>query len=106
MRRKYLWRGGRWAELDLDAPRPKPVAPMIMRDVEPYRSVITQEVIGGRRQHREHLRQHNCIEVGNEMPRMAQTPLPPVKHDVERAMQASPEVHAAARAASERGGSI
>lgn len=103
---KYIWREGHWLELDQDAPRPKPVAPMIMRDVEPYRSVITREVIGGRRQHREHLRQHNCIEVGNEMPRMAQTLLPPVKHDVERAIQASPEVHAAARAASAKAARI
>ncbi len=95
---KYVWRDGHWRELDLDAPRPKPIAPMIMRDVEPYRSVITREVIGGRRQHREHLREHNCIEIGNEVPKLNPTPLPPVRQEIERAAQASPEVHAEVRA--------
>lgn len=41
-------------------------APFIVGDIAPYRSMITGEVIPGRRQHREHLRQHGCIEVGNE----------------------------------------
>lgn len=38
----------------------------VMRDIEPYKSTITGEIIGGRRQHRQHLRDHKCIEVGNE----------------------------------------
>lgn len=46
--------------------RPSTDAPMIMGDITPYKSMITGEMIQGRRQHREHLRQHNCIEVGNE----------------------------------------
>lgn len=40
--------------------------PFILDDIKPYRSMITGEMIMGRRQHREHLRQHGCIEVGNE----------------------------------------
>lgn len=40
--------------------------PQIIRDVEPYLSVIDKSVIGGRRQHRDHLKAHGCIEVGNE----------------------------------------
>lgn len=38
----------------------------VMGDIQPYKSMITGEMIQGRRQHREHLRQHGCIEVGNE----------------------------------------
>lgn len=38
----------------------------VMGDIQPYKSMITGEMITGRRQHREHLRQHGCIEVGNE----------------------------------------
>lgn len=38
----------------------------VIKDIEPYRSVITREVIGGRRQHRDHLKAHGCVEVGNE----------------------------------------
>lgn len=46
--------------------RPSSNAPYIMGDIQPYQSMVTGEMIGGRRQHREHLRQHGCIEVGNE----------------------------------------
>lgn len=38
----------------------------VIPDVEPYRSIVTGELIGGRRQHREHLRAHDLVEVGNE----------------------------------------
>lgn len=38
----------------------------IIGDIAPYKSMTTGEMIGGRRQHREHLRQHGLIEVGNE----------------------------------------
>lgn len=41
-------------------------APFIIGDIQPYKSMITGEMIHGRAQHRAHLRQHGCIEVGNE----------------------------------------
>lgn len=41
-------------------------APMVMADISPYQSQVDGSMIQGRRQHREHLRQHNLIEVGNE----------------------------------------
>lgn len=43
-----------------------PSGPFVMGDITPYKSMITGEIVQGRRQHREHLRQHGCIEVGNE----------------------------------------
>ena len=46
------------------------VSTQITPDVAPYRSMITGEVIGGRAQHREHLRRHGCEEVGNDKPDM------------------------------------
>lgn len=42
------------------------VAPMIMSDIAPYRSQITGEIISSRSQHRAHLKEHGCIEIGNE----------------------------------------
>ena len=59
-------------------------APFIVGDIAPYRSMITGEVIPGRRQHREHLRQHGCIEVGNEKltPRTPTTARDDVKRDI------------------------
>lgn len=44
-------------------------APMVMADIKPYQSVIDGSVINSRSRHREHLRQHGCIEVGNERPK-------------------------------------
>jgi hypothetical protein len=38
----------------------------IMMDIQPYKSMVTGEMITGKRAHREHLRKHNLIEVGNE----------------------------------------
>ena len=62
-------------------------APMIMRDIPAYRSAVTGETIDGRRAHRDHLRAHGCIEVGNDLPHAALRPdLPPVAQDIERAM--------------------
>lgn len=39
---------------------------MVIPDIQPYRSMIDGSMIEGRSQHRAHLKQHNCIEVGNE----------------------------------------
>ena len=44
----------------------EPVAPMIMPDIKPYRSMIDGSEISSRSQHRAHLRQHGCQEIGNE----------------------------------------
>lgn len=46
-----------------------PSGPFVMADVKPYQSMVTGEMIGGRRQHREHLRQHGLIEMGNDAPK-------------------------------------
>ena len=63
-------------------------SPMVIRDIEPYRSMVTGEMITGRRQHRDHLRAHNCIEVGNEKPK-AHTPeyVGGVAEDIKAAME-------------------
>lgn len=43
-----------------------PVSAYIMPDIAGYKSMQTGEWIPGRRQHREHLKQHRLIELGNE----------------------------------------
>lgn len=40
--------------------------PMVMPDIEPYQSMITGEMITSRSQHREHLKKHGYVEVGND----------------------------------------
>jgi hypothetical protein len=41
-------------------------APYVMSDISEYRSMVTGEIISGRKQHRDHLRAHGVVEVGNE----------------------------------------
>ena len=106
MRRRWVFRNGELVELDLEAVLPPRRGPYIMSDLAEYRSVVTREMITSRSQHREHLRQHGCIEVGNEMPRVSREEMPPVREDAVAALQASPERHAEARAASERAGKV
>lgn len=55
----------------------KIVAPMVTVDIQPYRSMITGEMITSRSQHRAHLKAHNCIEVGNEKIEPPKAPTPP-----------------------------
>lgn len=59
----------------------------VIPDIEPYRSMITGERIRGRAHHREHLRQHGCIEIGNERQETQPKPLPPVAPDIKRAIE-------------------
>lgn len=42
-------------------------APMVMPDIQPYQSMATGELIKSRSHHREHLRQHGLIEIGDEV---------------------------------------
>lgn len=39
---------------------------MVMGDIQPYQSMVTGEMITSRSQHREHLKRHSLVEIGNE----------------------------------------
>lgn len=52
-------------------------APMVMNDMEPYMSMATGEWITSRSRHKEHLKQHNCIEIGNETKYLKQSAMAP-----------------------------
>ncbi|MGR8921001.1 MAG: hypothetical protein ACU85V_15405 [Gammaproteobacteria bacterium] len=43
--------------------------PSVLPDIEPYHSTITGELITSRSKHREHLREHDCQEIGSEIPK-------------------------------------
>lgn len=45
---------------------PRAEGPMVMGDIQPYKSMINGEMITSRSQHREHLKAHGCQELGNE----------------------------------------
>jgi hypothetical protein len=62
-------------------------APMIMGDIEPYRNVVDGRLITSRSHHRQFLRDHGLIEVGNEkMTPRRPTAVPGLKEDIRRAM--------------------
>ena len=65
-----------WVREELDK-HTKP-GHQIMLDIQPYTSMVDGSMITSRSKHREHLRQHNCIEIGNE--KMQNTP-PPVQNN-------------------------
>ena len=43
-----------------------PVAPEVMPDIHEYRSMVDGSIITSRSRHREHLRDHGMVEVGND----------------------------------------
>ena len=45
---------------------PRTEGPMIMPDIQPYKSMKTGEMITSRSKHREHLQMHGLQELGNE----------------------------------------
>ena len=61
-----------------------PVAPIIMPDIQPYKSMADGSMITSRSHHREHLRQHNCIEIGNETMETKPTPVKDNRKEVLR----------------------
>jgi hypothetical protein len=63
-------------------------APMVIADIQPYRSMATGEMIGGRAQHKEHLKRHGLIELGNEKITPKKAPEAPtgIKADIANVM--------------------
>ena len=89
MRKRYIQRNGELIEVALNY-LPEPRTPMIYGDIKPYRSMIDGSEITSRSRHREHLRAHRCIEIGNETKHLQPKPLtspPGLKEAVIRATE-------------------
>lgn len=72
MRTTYVMRDGELVEKY--STQQESNAPMVMGDIAPYKSMIDGSMITSRSHHREHLRNNNCIEVGNESMETKVTP--------------------------------
>lgn len=71
---------GKWTLIPKEDYRPpEKRTHMVIPDLQPYKSMATGEMITSRRQHRDHLRRHNLVEVGNEKPNFS--PSKPRKRD-------------------------
>jgi hypothetical protein len=77
----------RWVQIDgvlvENGEQPVPEGLMVIGDLKPYKNMVDGKVIEGRRQHREFLKAHRLIEVGNEyakgVPQRKPVPLPPLR---------------------------
>mgnify|MGYP001564967467 CR=1 FL=1 len=89
MRRSYIQIDGVLYEKGTE-PQRESQGPMVMGDIKPYRSMIDGSEITSRSKHREHLRAHGCIEIGNEtkylQPKPLQSP-PGLKETIIRATE-------------------
>jgi hypothetical protein len=88
-RGKFVWDDKQRKFVPADeyyANRAEADAPFIQPDIQPYQSMATGEMIGGRRQHREHLKANGLIEVGNETKYLDPKPRPQVPDHARKEM--------------------
>lgn len=65
-RKRYVQINGELVEVPLDWHDEPRADYHVIGDIQPYQSMIDGREISSRSTHREHLRAHGCIEVGNE----------------------------------------
>lgn len=70
MRRRWVYIDGVAYEAGTE---PQPEGLIIIGDIEPYQSMIDGSLITSRSRHREHLRQHGCVEIGDQTEKIAKT---------------------------------
>ena len=63
MKRIYVFEDGEMRE---KIPRRSSRHHYIQDDIKPYESMIDGSMISSRSKHKSHLKQHGCVEVGNE----------------------------------------
>ncbi len=66
MRRTYIQINGVLYEKGTEPPPAENRGPEVMPDIQPYQSMVTGETITSRSKHRQHLRDHGMVEVGND----------------------------------------
>ena len=76
-RKRWVQIGGKLVDVTDAEFIDDPMAPMIMPDISPYRSMIDGSIIKSRSDHRAHLKQHGCIEIGNETKYLQPKPVKP-----------------------------
>ena len=69
----WVYRNGKLVEKGVASPV---FAPQIMSDIKPYRNMINGKIITSRSEHRTLLRDHGCVEVGNDIPAVSQSAPP------------------------------
>lgn len=65
MKRRFVQIEGQLVEVGVYGGKPR-ISPDIMPDIAPYKSMIDGSEITSRSHHRAHLKENDCVEVGNE----------------------------------------
>lgn len=67
MRKRFIWDKEK-KELVSEEQFIKPLKEsfQFIKDIQPYQSMIDGSIISSRSKHRLHLKQHGCVEVGND----------------------------------------
>ena len=86
MRNRYIYapngklvaeyKGSECVYYDADYYHAQDAGYMVMPDIQPYKSMVDGSLISSRSVHRSHLRQHGCIEVGNDSSALNPRPQP------------------------------
>lgn len=50
--------------------------PQVVGDLKPYRSMIDGSIVDGRKRHRDHLKDHGCVEIGNDTSHLSRKAVP------------------------------
>lgn len=66
MRKRWVYINGEAHEVGQDWTAEPRSEYHVVGDIQPYRSMIDGSLISSRSKHREHLKQHGCVEVGND----------------------------------------
>ncbi len=66
MRRRWIYQKGDLVEVTDYRPEPRTTSWQVMKDINPYKSMIDGSLIESRSRHREHLRDNGCVEIGND----------------------------------------
>lgn len=90
MRKRWIYRNGEAIEVSSDYQATASAEYHVMPDIQPYQSMADGSMIMSRSQHREHLKRHNLVEVGNDSslykaPKPKSAP-PGLKEDIIRAV--------------------
>lgn len=75
MRQRWVYVNGE--AIPAEEYTPEPNAPFVMGDIQPYKSMVTGEMITSRSAHRDHLKAHRLVEVGNETKHLTPKPKAP-----------------------------
>ena len=65
-RKRWIYHNGVAYDRDTYTPEPTATSYQVLGDITPYRSMIDGSEITSRSRHREHLKAHGMVEVGND----------------------------------------